>query len=54
MGSVVAADLHRASALERAGFVERWPAEAWLAWSEHNDLVDQWARLLFYPGSRPL
>lgn len=54
MGAVVAADLHRASALERAGLAERWPAEAWLAWSEHHDVVDQWARLLLSPSSRPL
>ena len=54
MGAVVAADLHRASALERVGLVERWRAEAWLAWSEHHEVVDEWARLLLSPRSRLL
>lgn len=52
-GWVVAADLYRASAVERPDLGERWPAQTWQAWSGHHDVVEGWARLLLASSIGP-
>lgn len=42
-GSVTVADVHKAtSAKDHKEMVRKWAEEAWVAWSEHHDIITQW------------